>query len=214
MDGTIIGKNFSSLRRGYGPGAILVHDTEVISTYETRCRHRNELLRKDNFASQLADKLTIAHTELDGLHWLSGWQMRPIKKFRSLVAEVAAQDRWVIDGNYSKVRDIVWPRASHLVWLNYPFWTVFSRALSRTFRRVLSREELFAGNRENLRQVLFDRESIVWWVLRTYRRRRREFPQLFQLPQNKHLEIIELKNQIEADRFIAGIQPGDEPKSY
>ncbi len=163
---------------------------------------------KTTFASQLAGKLAIAHTELDVLHWLPDWQMRPLDDFRSLVKEVVEQDRWVIDGNYGKVRDIVWPRATHLVWLNYPFWTVFSRALSRTLSRVVTREELFAGNRESLCRALFDTESIVWWVLRTYRRRRREYPQLFQLPQNKHLEIIELMHQIEADWFIAGIQDG------
>ncbi len=163
---------------------------------------------KTTFASQLADQLSITHTELDGLHWLPDWQMQPLEEFCSFVAEIAGQDRWVIDGNYGKVRDIVWPRATHLVWLNYPFRTIFSRALRRTLRRVVSREELFAGNRESLMRALFNPEAIVWWVLRTYRRRRREYPQLFQLPQNKHLEIIELKDQIEADRFIASIQDG------
>ena len=163
---------------------------------------------KTTFASQLADQLAIPHTELDVLHWLPDWQMRPLEEFRSMVTEVVGQDRWVIDGNYGKVRDIVWPRATHLVWLNYPFRTVFSRALIRTFQRVVTREELFAGNREILSRALFNPESIIWWVLRTYKRRRREYPQLFQLPQNKHLEIIELNHQIEAYRFIASIQDG------
>ena len=163
---------------------------------------------KTTFASQLADQLAISHTELDKLHWLPDWQMRPLEEFSSSVKEVVTQDRWVIDGNYSKVRNIVWPRATHVVWLNYPFWMVFSRALRRTLRRVVSREELFAGNRESLSRALFNPESIVWWVLRTYRRRRREYPQLFQLLQNNHLEIIELKDQIEADRFIASLQDG------
>jgi len=169
---------------------------------------------KTTFASQLADKLAIAHTELDVLHWLPDWEMQSLEEFRSLVAEVAVQDRWVIDGNYGKVRDVIWPRVTHLVWLNYPFWTIFSRAISRTSRRVVTREELFAGNRESLSRALFNTESIVWWVLRTYKRRRREYPQLFQMPQNKHLEIIELKNQIEADQFIAGIQPSHGLKSF
>ena len=163
---------------------------------------------KTTFASQLADQLAIAHTELDVLHWLPDWQMRPLEEFRSSVKGVVEQDRWVIDGNYGKVRDIVWPRATHVVWLNYPFQTIFSRAFRRTLQRVISREELFAGNRESLSRALFNPESIVWWVLRTYRRRKREYPQLFQFPQNKHLEIIELKDQIEADQFIAGLQDG------
>ncbi len=161
---------------------------------------------KTMFASQLADQLSITHTELDVLHWLPDWQIRPLEEFRSSVKEVVEQDRWVIDGNYSKVRNTIWPRATHLIWLNYPFRTIFSRALRRTLRRVVSREELFASNRESLSRALFNPESIVWWVLRTYRRRRREYSHLFQLPQNNHLIIIELKDQIEADRFIAGLQ--------
>ncbi len=44
----MVGLHFSSLRKGYGQGGILVHDTEVISTDETRGRHRNELLGKDD----------------------------------------------------------------------------------------------------------------------------------------------------------------------
>jgi adenylate kinase family enzyme len=62
---------------------------------------------KTTFASQLADQFSIPHTELDVLHWLPEWEMQPLEEFRSLVKEVVEKDRWVIDGNYSKVRDIV-----------------------------------------------------------------------------------------------------------
>ena len=41
-------------------------------------------------------------------------------------------DRWVIDGNYGKVRDVIWPRTTAVIWLlNYSFPVVFSRALGR-----------------------------------------------------------------------------------
>ena len=62
---------------------------------------------KTTFASQLADKLAIAHSELDVLNWLPDWQSRSLEEFRALAADVAAKDRWVIDGNYGKVRGIV-----------------------------------------------------------------------------------------------------------
>ncbi len=35
----------------------------------------------------------------------------PLEKFRSRVAEAAAPPAWIIDGNDSPVRDLVWPRA-------------------------------------------------------------------------------------------------------
>jgi hypothetical protein len=34
------------------------------------------------------------------------------------VAEVTATEGWVIDGNYSRVLDIVWARADTVVWLD------------------------------------------------------------------------------------------------
>jgi len=44
----MVDKIFSSLRKGYGQGGILVHDTEVIPTDETRGRHRDELFGKND----------------------------------------------------------------------------------------------------------------------------------------------------------------------
>lgn len=115
-----------------------------------------------------------------------------MEDFRQAVAQVTAGEAWAIDGNYHVVRDIVWSRATHVAWLNLPFTRVFWQALTRTVRRVAMQEELWACNRETARQVIFDRESILWWVLRTYRRRRWEYPQLFREPQYAHLKVYEL----------------------
>ena len=41
----------------------------------------------------------------------------------------------VADGNYSAVRELLWGRATHVVWLNFGRWTVFSRVLRRTLAR-------------------------------------------------------------------------------
>jgi hypothetical protein len=55
-----------------------------------------------------------------------------------------------------------------LVWL--------PRLVRRTLGRVVRREELWGANRETLRSVLFSRESLVLFTLRTYRTRRRLYP--------------------------------------
>ena len=39
---------------------------------------------------------------------------------------------WVIDGNYSEARDIVWPRATAIVWLDYSWRVIAWRLLTRT----------------------------------------------------------------------------------
>ena len=58
-------------------------------------------------------------------------------------------DGWVVDGNYrSRVGDLVLAQADTVVWLDLPKWTVRSRVLRRTLRRVVTRAELWNGNKE------------------------------------------------------------------
>ena len=101
---------------------------------------------KTTLARSLARRSRVPHTELDSLYWGPGWTPVPPEEFRSRVRDVAAEPSWIVDGNYSVVRDIVWSRATALIWLGLSFPLVFSRALRRTFERIATQEKLFAGN--------------------------------------------------------------------
>lgn len=155
---------------------------------------------KTTFARRLAAILRRPHTELDTLCWGPNWTPRP--DFPSLVDAAIKPECWVLDGNYGSVRERVWPRASAIVWLNYPFHIVFSRALSRTARRLLSREVLFAGNTESFRTSFLSLDGIPAWVLRTYWRRRREYPALFAEDRFRHLEVFEFTTASHARALI------------
>jgi adenylate kinase family enzyme len=74
---------------------------------------------KTTLAQQLAERLGYPHVELDALHWEPNWTEAPLDLFRARTAHALAGDTWVVDGNYSKVRDIVWSRADTVVWLEY-----------------------------------------------------------------------------------------------
>ena len=82
-------------------------------------------------------------------------------------------ERWVMDGGYSPIRDLIWSRADTIVWLDYPMPTVLGRWARRTASRIRSREEFWpgTGNRESLRHS-FGRDSLLVWILTTHRRRR------------------------------------------
>jgi hypothetical protein len=116
---------------------------------------------KTTFAQVLAQIMNFPHVELDALHWQPNWTPRPPEEFRALTADALAQGCWITDGNYGSVRDLVWSRATTVIWLNYSFPIVLWRALTRTIRRVLTQEELFSGNRESLRMAFLSRESIL-----------------------------------------------------
>ena len=161
-------------------------------------------------ASQIAHRLGIPHVELDALHWEPDWTPAPLDVFRERVARALSGDAWVVDGNYGKVRDVVWGRADTVVWLDYRLTVIMGQLVRRTWRRAVTREALWSGNRESLRQTLFSRESILLWALQTYRRRRREYPVLFDRPEYAHLMVVRLRSPRETRAWLSGLtMPGD-----
>jgi hypothetical protein len=110
----------------------------------------------------------------------------------------------VVAGNYHHVRDIVWPRAEAIVWLDYPLPLVFWRLTVRTVRRAVTREVLWSGNRENLGEhlMLWSERSLYHWLLKTYWRYKREYPRLFARPEHAHIEIVRFRTPRETERWL------------
>ena len=156
---------------------------------------------KTTFARRLAGNLGTQCVELDSLYWGPEWTPRP--DFEQQVPIAVQQPRWVIDGNYSRVRDIIWRRSTAIVWLDYSFSRVVAQAFRRTLRRVVSGERLYGGNKETIRDTLFDVEAPLWLVVRTHCKRRREFPELFGRPAYQHASVIQVQAPTAAERFLA-----------
>ncbi|WP_088893305.1 AAA family ATPase [Leptolyngbya ohadii] len=146
---------------------------------------------KTTFAKELADRLQTPHIELDALHWEPNWTEAEPEVFRSRISQALQGEQWVVDGNYSKARDLVWRRADTLIWLDYSFPVTFYRIVKRTLYRSLTRQELWSGNRETLRQLL-SKDSMIFWVLKTYARRRKEYRVLLGRSEYNHLQKIRL----------------------
>ena len=155
---------------------------------------------KTTLARALAARLGVPHGEQDAWNHQPGWQAAPPQQFRAAVEAFTAQSAWVMDGNYGKARDIGWARADTLVWLDYPGQVVFWRALSRTVRRVATRQELWNGNRETVRGAL-SADSPLPWFFRTHWRRRRETPDLADT--YPHVTLVRLRTPAQARAWLA-----------
>lgn len=81
---------------------------------------------KSTFARAFASAMAVPHVELDELFWAENWSPRPTEEFTMSVSKVASEERWVIDGNYTVARDVLWPLATHVVWLNFSRTVVFA----------------------------------------------------------------------------------------
>lgn len=154
-------------------------------------------------AREISKRLEIPHIELDLLFWGPHWTEPPVEAFRERVARALTGEGWIVDGNYSKVRDIVWTRADTVIWLDYSLSVILARLARRAFQRVVSQEELWSGNRERLRTAVFSRNSLFVWALKTYRRRRREYPALPNRPEFAHLAMVRLRTPRAAETWLS-----------
>jgi adenylate kinase family enzyme len=127
---------------------------------------------KTTMARALARACELPHVELDGLNWQPGWRDLAVHDppaFFQRVAEAAAGERWVMDGNYTKARDAHWTRATAFVWMDTPRWRVMPQVVWRSFTRAVTKQELWpgTGNRELFRRWL-DKEHPIRWAWDTH----------------------------------------------
>lgn len=161
---------------------------------------------KTTLSKELAHRLGVPHIEIDALHHDPDWTEAPAEVLQARVdaAMAAAPDGWVADGNYhGKLGVSVLERADTLVFLDLPYRTALRRVTWRTFRRLLTREELWNGNRETLRNT-FGRQSIVWWVITQHGKYREKWPARYEaLP---HLEVVRLSSVGAVREWLQSIQ--------
>lgn len=157
---------------------------------------------KTTLAKQIAQKFGHTHIEADADRFLPEWGVQPPETFRAIIEEKTSVERWVIDGNYSVTRDITWPRADTVIWLDYPFHITLWRLTRRTFRRIWTKEDLWGtGNRETFRQQLqFNEDSLFYWFFKTYWKRKKDTPVLFK--QYPHLHILHFTHPRQTERWL------------
>jgi len=150
----------------------------------------------------LAERLGVPYVELDALHHGPGWTEATADELRARVRPWVDQERWVIDGNYQrKLGDLVVARADTIVWLDLPVRVWFARLARRTFVRMLTREELWNGNREQFRFLFTERPNIFGWAWRSHRRNRRELEAWAAGHQN--VRLVRLRSVRAVARWLA-----------
>jgi adenylate kinase family enzyme len=160
---------------------------------------------KSTLAERLAARIGGAFVDLDALNWGPDWTPAPLPIIREQLSAALAGDCWVVAGNYSKVRDIVWSRPDTLIWLDYPLPLTLWRLFRRTVRRVATQEELWGGNRERFRTQFASRDSLFLWALQTHYRRRREYPDELAKPEYAHLRVWRFRRPKEMERWLNGV---------
>jgi adenylate kinase family enzyme len=160
---------------------------------------------KTTIAAELARLIGAPHLELDSVFHQPGWVPLPAPEFRARVADFTAAPRWVVDGNYTAVRDLVWSRADTVVWLDLPRWRVMRQVVTRTIRRAARRAELWNGNVEPWSNFLHldPQQSIIAWAWTRHRVYRDRYLRAMIDPGSTQLRFIRLTAPGEVREFLA-----------
>jgi adenylate kinase family enzyme len=158
---------------------------------------------KSMFARRLAALLASPYVELDALYWLPGWREPADAEFFATISAAISGERWVLDGKYTRSIDVKWARVQTVIWLDYGFGVTLRRLLARSLRRGSSAQEIWpnTGNRESLWRM-FGRESVLLWLVKSYRPHRARFEAYLREPRLAHIRFVRLRSPRAAERFL------------
>ena len=158
---------------------------------------------KTTLSRALAEAIGGTHIELDALYHGPNWTPAPNDEFHRQVGALAQNECWVVDGNYSAVRDLVWGAADTVVWIDLPRRTILPGLLRRTLTRMWNGTELWNGNRERFRSLFDPRaeNNVLLWMWTTHRASRRIYSAALADPRWSHLEHHHLDSRARLAEF-------------
>ncbi len=165
---------------------------------------------KSSLATALAASLGVPQLELDSIYHQPGWSSLDVVEFRRLVSLFADEPAWVVDGNYSQVRDLLWSRANIIAFIDLPRRVVIARLVKRTLRRMLRRENLWNGNRESLRNLVSTDpvRNIILWSWLTHAKYHEVVPNEAKRHAS-HARVLTLQTASEVEAFLRTVRSFD-----
>jgi len=162
---------------------------------------------KTTLARGISQALGSPHIELDAIRHGPNWTETPDDIFREKVGDATQEDIWVVDGNYSIARDVLWPKATTLIYLDYSVGVIMRRLIARTLRRNIKREVLWNGNKENILDnfKIFSNESVIAYSLKNHWRRRQDFTRLFEHPDYAHVQKLRFRTPRATEEWLKGL---------
>lgn len=156
---------------------------------------------KTTIARELARRHGVPHVEGDSIAHGPNWEFRSPKEIARRTAEATAGEGWVIDADYADAREVTWPRANAVVWLDYPRWVSTGRVIRRSVARAVTRRELWNGNRE--RWTGWHRASHpIRWSWQQHANRRAFLEERMADPRWAHLHWVRLRTPKQARDWL------------
>lgn len=162
---------------------------------------------KTTLGRHIAMRLDTPHLELDSIFHQADWQELDEHDFIERVTAFTDAERWVVDGNYSPVGDLITDKADTLIYLNYHLAFVLSRLIRRSLKRIMTKEVLWNGNQESWSALLSPnpKKNLILWMLFRHSQRRKLFTSQQFADDHLNLRIIILNDSGETEAFLTSL---------
>nr|WP_250808883.1 AAA family ATPase [Neorhizobium tomejilense] len=122
---------------------------------------------KSTLSQKIARRFGLAYISIDrDVLWLPGWVQRERPEQHSMIAELSAGERWIMDGTNTSTFDIRVPRGDLVIWVRMPRWLCVWGILSRWItNRGRTRPEMAPGCPEKMEWQFF---RFVWTWEKVY----------------------------------------------
>ncbi len=165
---------------------------------------------KSTLGQRLAKMLEVPFVELDALNWEPDWVGLNVENpalLESRIREATNGNAWVVAGSYTGFSQrLFWPRLDTVIWLDLPLAVLLRRVLKRSWRRWRTSELLWGTNYESFwkqLKVWRKEESLIWWIVTQYRRKRRNMVAYMADPAWSHIRFVRLTSEAEVDAFVS-----------
>jgi adenylate kinase family enzyme len=162
---------------------------------------------KTTLSRRLGAGLGLPVTELDSLNHQPGWTEAADEDFRRDVeAAISASEGWVLDGLYQRrLGDLILREADTVVWLDQPLALVIRRLVQRAVKDIVTKRDLFNGNRQTWRLAFLARDSLVSYAVKQHFRHRRAWPDAFE--NHPNLQVVRLRSPREVEAWLEAQVP-------
>ncbi|MCL9983046.1 MAG: AAA family ATPase [Erythrobacter sp.] len=115
---------------------------------------------KSTLARELAPRMGLPLIHMDQLGWQAGWVETEKAELNARLAEVVAQEAWLIEGNYGSTLAPRLERADTVIYLDFPIRLCLARLIRRIItHRGRSRPDMPEGCPERFDLAFF------WYVM-------------------------------------------------
>ncbi len=149
---------------------------------------------KSTLCSILSKELNLPAIHLDGINFDSNWVEIDKSKRDNIIVDKALEDKWIIDGNYTKTLKNRLERADLIIWLDYSTFALLKGVLKRFFKGINKERPEIPGCKERFNF------NFIKYVI-TYNKKKRYIivENLADIPKEK---VLIFKNQKKLNKWL------------